>query len=338
MNFEEDPDKARDIALKAIQMMMEQKIAPNPVNFTICYLFLSGGIPEIDNEVARDISEKGALDASHAVQLFETHVRGEHLRATARAQAGVQAILAQLIVQSGQTADQARDYGSLLERSLEYIEGERSDKPLESVLGELGEKTRDTVEVTDRFENKLQAARADIDALKAELEASTHETMSDRLTGFDNRLAFDLNLDECIAATGGDTAFSLLLVDVDHFTNLGESKQCSIPDEVLYEVSRIIDEAIPAGHCIARYDRDTFGILLKRVETKAAHRHAEAIRETVSRLRLRQKGSRRPIDKVSVSIGVARHRSGEAPGAFMERATQALRAAKENGRNQTVII
>ncbi len=338
MDFEEDPDKARDIALKAIQMMMEQKIAPNPVNFTICYLFLSGGVPELVAEVTREMDDHGALTAERAAELFESYVRGEHLRATARAQAGVQAILAQLIVQSGKTADHARDYGNLLERSLEYLDGAHRDPPLENVLGELNEKTRQTVQVTDTFENKLNSARSEIDALKAELEASRHAALHDSLTGFDNRLAFDLALDESIGSGEVEASFSLLLVDVDHFTNLGEGRGCTIPDEVLYEISRIIDEAIPKGHCVARYDRDTFVILLRGIDTKAAHRRAEGIRETVSRLRLRQKGSRRPVAKVSVSIGVARHQPGENSQSFMERATLALRAAKENGRNQSVIL
>ncbi|MDQ1290003.1 MAG: hypothetical protein QG622_3569, partial [Actinomycetota bacterium] len=99
------------------------------------------------------------------------------------------------------------------------------------------------------------------------------ENRTDPLTGLGNRRAFDEDLRE--AFRSGRMPVSLLLVDIDGFHAVNECFSLVGGDAVLTEVASALGDTKRAGARLARYDGDTFAVLLPLTtdaEAKAAAR------------------------------------------------------------------
>jgi diguanylate cyclase len=63
---------------------------------------------------------------------------------------------------------------------------------------------------------------------------------------------------------------------------------------------------------------------------------AENIRRAIADARLVRSDTREPLSQITVSIGMGSYRRGEEVNALLDRADQALYAAKSGGRNRVV--
>jgi diguanylate cyclase len=83
----------------------------------------------------------------------------------------------------------------------------------------------------------------------------------------------------------------------------------------------------------ARYGGEEFAILLPQTGLRDAEAVAEQIRVVVAGQKIVRKASRQTLGSVTLSIGVAQYRPGEAEDDLIARADTALYAAKHAGRN-----
>jgi diguanylate cyclase (GGDEF)-like protein len=157
---------------------------------------------------------------------------------------------------------------------------------------------------------------------------------TDALTGLRNRRKFDSEIEtEWRRAVRNTTPIALLMIDADHFKSFNDTFGHQAGDEVLVGIAICISDSVRrAGDCAARYGGEEFAVLLPGLAPADAIRVAEAIRLKV------QEWSEEPM-ATTVSIGVA----SLTPSMAMDRsllvkaADKALYAAKEGGRNQSVL-
>ncbi|HET9048530.1 MAG TPA: GGDEF domain-containing protein [Chiayiivirga sp.] len=163
---------------------------------------------------------------------------------------------------------------------------------------------------------------------RQELGRLTRAASTDGLTGLANRRSFDetlLHLLKHHADQG--RAFSLLLLDLDHFKSYNDSFGHPAGDEVLRRVGTLLPESLRGGDMAARYGGEEFAVLLSDCTAPSALRTAE-------RIRLGFTLDPWPHRPVTVSIGVTQSRAGDTAERLIERADQALYAAKQQGRNR----
>jgi len=176
----------------------------------------------------------------------------------------------------------------------------------------------------------------------AAVELSYVLAYHDGLTGLPGRRA----LNEALARLSG--AYTIAMVDVDHFKRFNDTYGHEVGDEVLRTVATRLAEALPEG-TVYRYGGEEFAVVFGGASCDTCGPGLERAREAVARepftvrRRLRpRKKPRAPRPKkrghqetITVSIGVAERnkRHGNAED-VVRAADQALYRAKENGRNQ----
>lgn len=173
----------------------------------------------------------------------------------------------------------------------------------------------------------------------AELE---HESITDPLMGIRNRRYLDRRIHEEFArAKRYGLAFSVLLLDVDHFKRVNDTYGHQVGDRVLIGVGKILSASVRACDMVARFGGEEVCVLATSTPTSGALVLAERLRTRVSDSALVPGSEIGASDdvRVTVSIGVAslgpEHESVEA---LLKSADRALYEAKRNGRNRVMSV
>jgi two-component system cell cycle response regulator len=165
------------------------------------------------------------------------------------------------------------------------------------------------------------------------VEDSQRLATTDSLTGLMNRRAF-------VAATHreGDrcdrtgAALSVLLLDVDHFKQINDRQGHASGDAVLAALGELLPLQARPYDITARWGGEEFVLALPNASEIDACGVAERIRRAVESASI-PAANGDPMS-VTVSIGVAHRRAGEALDSVVDRADRAMYAAKTSGRNR----
>ena len=152
----------------------------------------------------------------------------------------------------------------------------------------------------------------------------------DALTGTFNRGALLARLRQLLEP-GASTALSVLFIDLDHFKRLNDQAGHQAGDQALVALVRTLRLELRGADLLGRYGGEEFMVLLPGQSLSQALSVAERLLETVRRKRLTARADLPPL---TISIGAAEARPGETLAQLLERADQAMYAAKRNGRDQ----
>jgi len=174
------------------------------------------------------------------------------------------------------------------------------------------------------------ASQAAIAIRHAQLfQAQEENALTDELTKLPNRRALAQRfLQEMQRARRHHKAIAFLMIDLDHFKQVNDSYGHLNGDAVLAELATLLTAAARESDVCARYGGEEFGIILHETTETGARTLAERIRAKVAAATF--PGGL----KLTISIGVAATAEPALFTSLMERADQALYAAKQNGRNQ----
>lgn len=174
------------------------------------------------------------------------------------------------------------------------------------------------------------------DGLNRRLNRYTEVTAkTDTLTGLYNRQYFLECLGKELGNGSEDNPVSIILVDIDHLARVNHSYGYAVGDSVLALVGRTISHVIGSRGVVARFDGEEFAVILPGVGEVLACKLAESIRQAVANSAVESSGD---YYRVQVSSGVACYPgdAGDMDG-LLCRAEQALRRAKDSGRNCSVV-
>jgi diguanylate cyclase (GGDEF)-like protein len=152
-----------------------------------------------------------------------------------------------------------------------------------------------------------------------------HQALFDGLTGLANRTHFHERVTAALAADG---PVSLLLIDLDGFKSVNDTRGHAAGDTLLCAVADRLRETVRDGDLAARLGGDEFAVLLPGCTTEEADRTAQRILEALR--------TPVPIDgatvSVSASIGVAAADSADDVESLLHDADLAMYAAKNGGK------
>ncbi|MGG1551013.1 histidine kinase N-terminal 7TM domain-containing protein [Paenibacillus ferrarius] len=177
----------------------------------------------------------------------------------------------------------------------------------------------------------------DITELKRLQRQLEHHAYYDELTGAPNRRAFfqqgTLTLEESRQA---GEPFTVVLMDVDYFKKVNDTFGHHVGDQVLMHVAHLCQQELQAGELFARYGGEEFVLALKGRTLQEGEAVANRLRT-----RIASKPLTTTEDKISVtlSLGVAEAADGpeETLSQLLNKADQALYAAKQAGRNRVCV-
>lgn len=130
------------------------------------------------------------------------------------------------------------------------------------------------------------------------------------------------------------TTMSLLLIDLDHFKQVNDNFGHLAGDEVLIEVSSLLQRVVRAVDIVARYGGEEFIVVLPETGGPGAEAFAERLRELIeAHAFVASRG--KPI-RLTTSIGVSSFPGFgvESVEDLLANADQALYRAKSDGRNR----
>jgi two-component system cell cycle response regulator len=157
----------------------------------------------------------------------------------------------------------------------------------------------------------------------------------DALTGLMNRRAFLNALEiEMERSTRLHYPLSLILLDVDHFKAINDTRGHASGDLVLSGLGRLLNKEARKSDLLARWGGEEFIIVLSGADEERGNIAAERYRAAIERFEIFDgRGDRIPI---TASMGLARMEPAEQADSFVDRADRAMYAAKTAGRNQVV--
>ena len=184
---------------------------------------------------------------------------------------------------------------------------------------------------------RIRAGRRILD-LQEELlqarEALREQATHDGLTGLLNRTSIMGKLDDELSRSARDgSSVSVLMVDLDRFKSVNDTRGHLIGDAVLREAASRLRSASRRYDSVGRYGGEEFLIVLPGSEAPAARIQAERLRETIAGIPFR--ADSQPL-AMTCSIGLACS-SHCAPEILIREADEALYQAKARGRNRVVV-
>lgn len=165
------------------------------------------------------------------------------------------------------------------------------------------------------------------------VELSEH----DELTTLYNRRAFFSKAKECHHCFNRYGAISsVLMIDIDHFKRINDSKGHLFGDEVIREVAKILKAEAREADTVGRLGGEEFSIILKMTDIDGAVKFAERIRKTIEAHKFDFDGS---TISLTISVGIAQLDTADNEHKqVFKRADDALYQAKAEGRNRVVAI
>ncbi|TVP68249.1 MAG: GGDEF domain-containing protein [Nitriliruptor sp.] len=151
---------------------------------------------------------------------------------------------------------------------------------------------------------------------------------TDVLTGTLNHQGLHERLSAVIDAAGPNEPLAALVIDLDGFKRFNHSFGHLVGDEVLRSVVAALRDICRPDDLVSRPTGDVFVVVLTGVPFAVAHGAAERVHDRLAAAGL----------AVTVSIGVGWTAGPIPPGELLERAEEALGAAKAAGRACTRLI
>lgn len=181
------------------------------------------------------------------------------------------------------------------------------------------------------------------------VESAFFLAFEDGLTGLPARRA----LEETLRHLG--RAYSIAMVDLDHFKKFNDRHGHEVGDQVLQMVAAKLSRVGGGGKAF-RYGGEEFSVVFAGKRTAEAERHLEALRRSVAETPFEVRSPSRPNKKprkprrtsggaskskalrVTVSIGLAeRNARNSQPDDVMKAADKALYRSKKAGRNRVTV-
>lgn len=160
-------------------------------------------------------------------------------------------------------------------------------------------------------------------------------SLEDPLTGIPNRRRFAASYEtEWKRARRSKRPLCFVLIDLDHFKSLNDTRGHPVGDEALRQIAGFLQRSLRrTGDHVARYGGEEFAIILPDTDVAGGVHFAEQLRAGIERLAIPNEGS--PFRYVTASFGVAAVLPDDEtdPEALIAAADTALYRAKGDGRN-----
>jgi len=335
-------DQTRDFADLALKRIEAYGLLPTPENFELWFVYFAGSDPDVMHNV--DELLRGGVDSLDAAQCYEIYstflsgADGEKVVEEAGHQ--IQKTIDDVNVAVTSARSSAADYTETLKNKKDEIKGQPSAENVGGLLDSVLADTEKMISHHDYLEEMLEHSARAMEDMRRDLEVARREALTDPLTGLANRKAFDQELERFMTKVQEDEhyAFSMILMDIDHFKGFNDNFGHQIGDQVLKLVARTLRESVKGRDVTVRYGGEEFAVLLPETNIYGASKIADILRKEVEKKDVVNRSTGKQIAKITLSAGVSQYIKGEDREALIGRVDTALYDAKNAGRNRVETI
>lgn len=329
-------EKIRKLSKKALERIYKENLAPLPETYQLWYIYYAGSNTDVTRAIDVLVASGQKISEERCAELYQRFLseRTENdqvRRAGDQIQETIQDV-AGLVTNVTKASEK---YTTDLSKATEKLSVELTKEELEAMLKTIATSTKDMITYNKALEEKLAASSEVMQELQRDLEMVRREALTDSLTNLANRKAFDAEIERVVAeAEERKEAFSLIMLDIDHFKNFNDDYGHQVGDQVLKLVAKTLTDGVKGKDMAARYGGEEFAVILPGTILLSGMKVAEHLRQTVSTKEIINRNSGEKLGRITLSAGVAEHTPGEPIDGLIERADNALYTAKRNGRNQ----
>lgn len=173
----------------------------------------------------------------------------------------------------------------------------------------------------------------DIDERKREEQELHKAAEFDEMTGLLNRASITKKITTFLGTEGADGSHHLLMLDIDNFKRLNDTKGHQEGDKLLIDIARTVKACFRNTDLVGRVGGDEFFVFMKHCPHRSiTERKASALMEAVDEICL-------PYSElgVCVSVGISNYPAdGIALSELYKKADDALYYAKQHGKHSFV--
>ncbi len=293
--------------------------------------------------VVEDVATDAGAISSALRDIAEVKVEGDPVRAMDLASLGdLDVILVSLRLRAAdglrlcsQLRTMASTRHSVVLAMIESADTPQLVRALEMGVADYIVKPLDRAELIARTRSQIRRKRYQ-DRLRMSYQMSIAMAVTDSLTGLHNRRYLTGHLDNLVGrANAGGKPTSLMMLDIDFFKKVNDTFGHAAGDDVLKEFANRLRRGLRGIDLAGRFGGEEFVVAMPDTDAEAAQMVAERLRKFIAEEPFPiQNGAQRLA--VTASIGVTTSRPPDKAKDMLERADQALYAAKHAGRNRVV--
>ncbi|HER34333.1 MAG: GGDEF domain-containing protein [Halothiobacillaceae bacterium] len=336
-DYTHDRGQASEIMRMVLSQLSELGLPPTPVYITLFYERALKRDASLNKDIDDAINSNTGLTPEVAQDLFDTHVLNGALKQMTRAQDIMLRVMRNMMLQMLNTGNEFSNFASTLGDFVRQIDRSDSVEAMRSLTEEVMEDTRQIEKTALESSDQMNSAGDQITKLRKELESARRDARTDPLTGLPNRrgLADMLQRQVTAAHTTGEKA-AFMLADIDHFKQINDNYGHLVGDKILRFIARTLREHVKGQDQVLRYGGEEFAIILPATPPEGALAVANKLRGMISQSKLRLAESGRELGELTISIGVTNVIPSDFPDGVIQRADDALLAAKRKGRDRVI--
>lgn len=333
--FDVPLDESVQVLKRVLPLMSKQQVPTIPQNYAVWYDYVTRRNEDLAEEIEHLIDRGNGFDPASCRTIYEKYFISELQSEVDGIQGAVREAVESVLAELGGLGEDINHFSEVLEKSGLSLQEDPTKEDLNRLVVELVRETTRTHTRSKEVEGSLHNMASELTELRAQVERLSKDSRTDALTRVANRRAFDESLKKMVKEVEVSGApLSLILCDIDHFKIFNDTHGHLVGDQVLRFVAQEMEQCVKGRDMLARYGGEEFAILLPNTPLDGAMMLADSIRSIIEAQRIKNDKDE-TIDKVTISLGVAKYVSGEKLSDFVERADACLYASKANGRNQT---
>ncbi|MFN7054047.1 GGDEF domain-containing protein [Hyphomonas sp.] len=322
--------------MNVFELAEKYKTAPLPNTYAVWFAYVTGLDPKLNSELDELLLGRDQISTYDLQLLFEAYLAEEpDAFAAHEISEAIGEEINDVLATIQKSLKQSNDFSSSLDRIGSNLAQSGSPESLIEVVDTLLAENRKMAQLADDLSDGLSRSQELISNLNEQLSEVKDQSLRDPLTGIANRRAFDRALDDAIeVAEETGRPLCLAIADLDHFKQLNDTLGHQTGDHVLQAFAKLWVECTHDAELAARYGGEEFAMILPGSDHIMAYNRLVAIKNSFAGLQLLNAADGKPLPSMTVSIGLARFRSGMNPRDLVRKADELLYAAKAQGRNR----
>ncbi len=335
MNYTEEKDKAGEFLRLALNYIAKNNLPASPVNYTVWYEYVSGKNLKLKKAIDQSFEAKKPINSAYVERLYQKYVADGDRIVVGKLLTKLSLMLKDISRHVSETEGDLAGSGKKLEYLSDKIAQANDYEGIKEIVDDMIVETRNLVKSGKRLQNRMKISSEDLKQLHQDLETSQQEARTDALTSLLNRRGLEKRFElERIRAKQNESAFSILMIDIDHFKAVNDRFGHLVGDSLLKGLSKLFESHLRKKDIACRYGGEEFLILLPETEIDGAKAVGEKIKNTLGKKEWKLKETGESMGMVSVSMGIAQYKINEPEKKLIQRADEALFLAKNNGRNE----
>lgn len=281
------------------------------------------------------LDEHEHLDKEQLKTFVQT-LRQEHTQGSEEYEVQMQKVDLLQVENYKKLANQSLDNYSKTSRNLQTLANSNKiilEESLESGFIDVTNVTDQFILFQENLSNELKRANETISSLREEIKELEIKSNIDPLTKAYSKRAFE-NFLQSFQLNSFTTSLALLLIDIDDFRHINENFGNLAGDKVLIFLGKVLKSLYKEDFIVYRFGGEEFIVALLNKNAQDMQSIASKILEMVRNYKLIYKNDQ---IKLTLSIGATYFQENDAYDKLMQRLKDALKQAKENGKDNLVI-